>query len=82
VPMCLEQPVLVCAKVDGEEVETSSAHGLERLDRGWTERFWVLVEKYGFWGLAYLESILRRADCVQSRKEDERERGIADGIAV
>jgi CRISPR-associated endonuclease/helicase Cas3 len=26
------------------------------------ERFWKQVKKYGWWGLAYIESVLRLAD--------------------
>jgi CRISPR-associated endonuclease/helicase Cas3 len=58
------------AECDGATAEVTSGHELARLDSGWVDRFWDLNRKYGYWGLAYLEGILRRADCMRSRWEE------------
>lgn len=41
-----------------------------RLDSGIPERFWSLTRSFGWWGLAYLESLLRLADQQASAAED------------
>ena len=56
------EPVDVSISVDGAELRASSATGLERLDSGVARRYFRLVRRHGWWGLAYLESLLRLAD--------------------
>jgi CRISPR-associated endonuclease/helicase Cas3 len=56
----------------GRMLTANSRHGLERLDSGWVEQFWRLVSRYGPWGLAYLEALLRLADYARSGQEQNR----------
>jgi CRISPR-associated endonuclease/helicase Cas3 len=65
-------PIDVSVNYDGVQAQASSFTGLERLDSGVAERFWRLTRRYGWWGLAYLESLFRLADHCESRAEQDR----------
>lgn len=58
---------------NGETLEFEGTPLLGELGSGWPTLFWKLVKRYGPWGLAYLESVLRLADHLQSRDEMKRE---------
>ena len=68
-PSIADTGVEVSARLNGELITTSSIHNLDRVDSPWIDQFQALEQRYGRWGLAYLEAILRRADCVASAEE-------------
>jgi CRISPR-associated endonuclease/helicase Cas3 len=63
----------ITAEYSGKQLTSSTGRYLARFDSGWADEFSILNHRYGYWGLAYLEAILRRADCVQSREEQEQD---------
>ncbi len=63
VPITLDGFELSC------ELPTRPEAPLAALHAGWVDLFWRLVRRYGYWGLAYLETLLMLADHRQSEKE-------------
>lgn len=64
------EPRQVTIDHDGMVLEASSAHGLDSLDSGIIDRHERLIERYGWHGVAYLESLLRLADHRRSALEE------------
>ena len=61
-----------------EDWQARSDHKLEGVGSGVTERFWRLTRRYGWYGLAYLECVMRLAD--QRESEAEQKNGKAANV--
>ncbi|MHB1627412.1 MAG: type I-G CRISPR-associated helicase/endonuclease Cas3g [Bacilli bacterium] len=68
-PFVKDQGVALEATVDGREATVSSNHRLYRADSGVSDRFWRLTKRYGWFGLGFLEALLRLADHRVSEEE-------------
>lgn len=68
-PLSDVHPVQLLADYNGARLAASSAHTLAQLDSGVVDRFSSCSRRYGWWGLALLEAILRLADQRQSEEE-------------
>lgn len=66
-----ENPQEVAFDLEGSHFEGSTAHELTHAGSGVAERFWRLIQRYGWYGLAYLETLLRLADHRRSEQEQE-----------
>jgi CRISPR-associated endonuclease/helicase Cas3 len=74
-PVWRDDGYTIRAEIGGRQVAVKDVHRIGHLTSPWADRYAALSRKYGWWGLAYLETMLRRADCVRSREE---ERGTAN----
>jgi CRISPR-associated endonuclease/helicase Cas3 len=66
------EPVVARLMHDTVTLEGVSNHGLEQLDHGWVERFWLMQRRYGYWGLALHEAVLQLADHRCSEQAERR----------
>lgn len=48
--------------LDGITLHATTRHGAAACDSGIADRFWQLTQRYGWWGLAWLEALVRLAD--------------------
>ncbi len=76
-PVCFDEAIddeLRSVRVNGNDIagnERKTWTPSHRLDSGVAERFWKLTRDHGWWGLPWLESILRLADQRASAAEQE-----------
>ena len=70
VPVIKENnPEPVTLTVAGIRLCGNPDHRYWLLDSGWADDFWKMVGRFGYWGLAYLETLLRLADALRSFEE-------------
>lgn len=65
------QPAAVSFELLGRVWSHDGPTHLERMNSGIAERFWSLTRHYGWWGLAWLEALLRLADHRRSEWEQD-----------
>jgi CRISPR-associated endonuclease Cas3-HD len=70
VPVAAESPQLeVSFLFDGEKAVALASNASEHFSSEFCERFWNLIRRYGWWGHAFLELVVRLADQRVSREK-------------
>lgn len=67
------EPQILRYKVREHELKTSSNLVRSNIALEMADRFWKLIDRYGIYGLVWLEAILRLADHRQSEEESTRQ---------
>ena len=62
-------PLWAELELSGYTLRAPCNHQLYHLESGWTDLFWTVIRRYGYWGLAYLKTLLRLADQTVSEEE-------------
>lgn len=71
-PVVLDDaPIAVELEFSGHQLRWAGPTGLEALGSGVADRFWRLLRRYGWWGLAWLETLMRLADHRRSEWEEQ-----------
>lgn len=64
-----ERPASISFELLGHQWSHEGPTLLEQLDSGVSDRFWRLIRRHGWWGIAWLEALLRLADHRRSEYE-------------